>query len=149
MIRLRDSVTRRASTYVYKGTTRQRFRDRQQLESQKKLVCSLVIETPSIPSQLDVGFYLHRRGRTSIKSPCPLVRFNPFELTRSDGSTTKSFHKDICRDKPTTLFIVLILAHSSPLDMVGLSHHLLATPSPPECLSGPYLLLTHAVVYMN
>ena len=40
-----------------------------------KLVCSLVIETPSIPSQLDAGFYLHRRGRTSINSLaslCPL-----------------------------------------------------------------------------
>ena len=35
MIRPRGSVNRRASTCVYKGTTRQRFRDnRQQLESQ-------------------------------------------------------------------------------------------------------------------
>ena len=33
---------------------------------------------------------------------CPLVQFNPFKLTRSDDSTTKSFHEDICRDKPTT-----------------------------------------------
>ena len=32
-----------------------------------------------------------------------LVRFNPFKLTRSDGSTTKSFHEDICRDYSTTL----------------------------------------------
>ena len=50
---------------------------------------------------------------------------------------------------PAPLFIDHILAHCSPLDMVGLSHHLLATPSPPVCLSGPYLLLTHAGVYMN
>ena len=50
---------------------------------------------------------------------------------------------------PAPLFIEHILAHSSPLDMVGLSDHLLATPSPPVCLSGPYLLLTHAGVYMN
>ena len=27
--------------------------------AQAKLVCSLAIETTSIPSQLDVGFYLH------------------------------------------------------------------------------------------
>ena len=47
------------------------------------------------------------------------------------------------------LFINHMLAHSSHLDMVGLSHHLLATPSPPVCLSGPYLFLTHAGVYMN
>ena len=33
---------------------------------------------------------------------CPLVWFNPCKLTRRDGSTTKSLHKDICRDKPTT-----------------------------------------------
>ena len=63
-------------TRVYKGTTRRRFKDnRQQLETKEKLVCSLVIETPSSPSQLDVGFYLHRRGRTSINSLaslCPL-----------------------------------------------------------------------------
>ena len=70
MIRPRDSVNRRASTYVYKGMTRQRFRDnRQQLESQAKLIHSLVIETLAIPTQLDIGFYLHRRGRTSIKTP--------------------------------------------------------------------------------
>ena len=79
-------------TRVYKGTTRRRFKkDRQQLETQAKRIRSLVIKTPSIPSQLDVGFYLHRRGRTSIKSPCPLSGLNPFKLTRSDGSTTKSF----------------------------------------------------------
>jgi hypothetical protein len=35
---------------------------RQQLETQAKRIRSLVIETPSIPSQLDVGFYLHRKG---------------------------------------------------------------------------------------
>ena len=50
---------------------------------------------------------------------------------------------------PAPLFISHMLAHSSPLDMVGLSHHLLATLSPLVCLSGPYLLLTHAGVYMN
>ena len=49
MIRLRDSVARRASTYVYKGTTRQRFRDRQQLESQTKRIRSLAFETLAIP----------------------------------------------------------------------------------------------------
>ena len=50
-------------TRVYKGTTRRRFKDnRQQLETQAKRIRSLVIETPSIPSQLDVGFYLHRKG---------------------------------------------------------------------------------------
>ena len=43
---------------------------------------------------------------------------------------------------PAPLFIDHILAHSSPLDMVGLSHHLLAALSPPVCLSGPYLLLS-------
>ena len=32
-----------------------------------------------------------------------LVRFNPFKLTRSDGSMTKSFHEDICHDKPMTV----------------------------------------------
>ena len=58
-----ESVNRRASTHVYKGTTRRRFKDnRQQLETQAKRIRSLVIETPSIPSQLDVGFYLHRKG---------------------------------------------------------------------------------------
>ena len=50
---------------------------------------------------------------------------------------------------PAPLFINHMLAHSSPLDMVGLSQHLLATPSPPVCPSGPYLLPTHAGVYMN
>ena len=35
---------------------------------------------------------------------------------------------------PAPLFIDHILAHSSPLDMVGLSHHLLAAPLSP-CLS--------------
>ena len=35
---------------------------------------------------------------------------------------------------PAPLFIDLILAHSSPLDIVGLSHHLLAAPISP-CLS--------------
>ena len=63
-------------TRVYKGTTRQRFREnRQQLETYVKLVFSLVIETPSIPSELDIGFYLPWRGRTSINSLaslCPL-----------------------------------------------------------------------------
>ena len=50
MIRLRDSVARRASTYVYKGTTRSRFRDRQQqLESQTKRIRSLAFETLAIP----------------------------------------------------------------------------------------------------
>ena len=35
MSRPQDSINHRASTYVYKGTTRQRFRDnKQQLESQ-------------------------------------------------------------------------------------------------------------------
>ena len=54
MIRPRDSVNRRASTYVYKGTTRQRFRDnRQQLESHAKRIRSLVIKTLAIPHQLD------------------------------------------------------------------------------------------------
>ena len=57
MIRPRDSVNRRASTYVYKGMTQQRFRDNtQQLESQAKRIRSLVIETLAIPTQLDVGF---------------------------------------------------------------------------------------------
>jgi len=106
MIRPRDSVNRRASTYVYKGTTRQRFRDNtQQLESHAKRIRSLVIETLAIPTQLDVGFYIHRRGRTSIKTVMSLVQFNPFKLTRSDGSTTKSFHEDICRDKTTTVCV--------------------------------------------
>ena len=50
---------------------------------------------------------------------------------------------------PAPLFISHMLAHSSPLDMVGIWYHLLATLSPPVCLSGPYLLLTHAGVYMN
>ena len=104
MIQPRDSVNWWASTCAYKGMTRQRFRDnRQQLESQAKRIRSLVIETPTIPSQLDVGFYLHRRGRTSIKPLLSLARFNPFKLTRSDGSTTMSFHEDICRDKTTTV----------------------------------------------
>ena len=50
-------------TRVYKGTTWRRFKDnRQQLETQEKRIRSLVIETPAIPSQLDVGFYLHRKG---------------------------------------------------------------------------------------
>ena len=54
MNRPRDSVDRRASTCVYKGTTRQQFRDKkQQLKSQEKRIRSLVIETPSIPQQLD------------------------------------------------------------------------------------------------
>ena len=58
-----ESVNRRASTHVYKGTTRQMFKDdRQQLETRAKRIRSLVIETPAIPSQLDVGFYLHRKG---------------------------------------------------------------------------------------
>ena len=109
MSRPRDSVNRRASTHVYKGTTRQRFRDnRQQLESYAKRIRSLVIETLAIPTQLDVGFYLHQRGRTSIKILVPLVRFNPFKLTRSDSTTTKSFHRDICRDNPTTTTIWLL-----------------------------------------
>ena len=78
MIRLRDSVNRRASTYVYKGMTRQRFRDNtQQLEGQLKRIRSLVIETLAIPTQIDVGFYLHRRGRTSIKNLCPLSGLTP------------------------------------------------------------------------
>ena len=62
-------------TRVYKGTTRRWFRDnRQQLDTQVSVLRSLVIETQSIPSQLDIGFYLHRRGRTSINSrvPCPV-----------------------------------------------------------------------------
>ena len=63
MIRPRDSVNRRAPTYVYKGMTRRRFRNNtQKLESQAKRIRSLVIETPAHPSQLDVGFYLHRKG---------------------------------------------------------------------------------------
>ena len=68
MSRPRSSVNRRASTHVYKGTTRRRFKkDRQQLETQAKRIRSLVIETPSIPSQLDVGFYLHRKGPNQYK----------------------------------------------------------------------------------
>ena len=59
------------------------------------LFSSLVSETPIIPSQLDVGLYLHRGGRTSIKSLVSFVRFNPFKQTRRDGSTTKSLHEDI------------------------------------------------------
>ena len=62
MSRPRDSVNRRASTHVYKGTTRRRFKNnRQQLETQAKRIRSLVIETPVIPSQLDVGFYFHHK----------------------------------------------------------------------------------------
>ena len=77
----RDSVNRRASTYVYKGTTRRRFKyNRQQLETQVKHICSLIIETPAIPSQLDVGFYLHRKGPNYYKTLVSLVRFNPFKL---------------------------------------------------------------------
>ena len=65
-----DTMMIRPRDCVYKGTTRQRFRDnRQQLESQAKRIRSLVIKTLAIPTQLDVGFYLHRRGRTSVKTP--------------------------------------------------------------------------------
>ena len=53
------------------------------------------------PTQLDVGFYLHRRGRTSINLVF-LVPLNPFKLPSCDGSTTKSLHEDICRDNSTT-----------------------------------------------
>ena len=35
---------------------------KQQLETQEKRIRSLVIETPIIPSQLDIGFYLHRKA---------------------------------------------------------------------------------------
>ena len=42
-------------------------------------------------SQLDVGFYLHRKGPNQYKLSASLVRFNPFKLTRRNGSTTKSF----------------------------------------------------------
>ena len=54
MSRPRDSVNRQASTHVYKGTTRRRFKDnRQQLETQAKRIRSLVIETLAIAQQLD------------------------------------------------------------------------------------------------
>ena len=46
---LRDSVARRVSTYEYKGMTKPRFRDRQQLESQTKRIRSLAFETLAIP----------------------------------------------------------------------------------------------------
>ena len=63
-------------TRVYKGTTRWQFRRTDNNSRlRRSLFCSLVIETPSISSQLDAGFYLHRRGRTSINclaSLCPL-----------------------------------------------------------------------------
>ena len=101
-------MNRGVSTCVYKGTTRWRFKDReQQLESQAKRIRSLVIETLAIPITTRRRLYLHRRGRTSIKSPVSLVRFNPFKLTRSDGSTTKSFHKDIYHDKPTSVGVMV------------------------------------------
>ena len=79
-------------TRVYKGTTRRRLRYKKHNSiARHSLLSSLVSETPIIPSQLDVGLYLHRRGRTSIKSLVSFVQFNPFKLTHRDGSTTKSF----------------------------------------------------------
>ena len=59
--------------------TRQRLRDKkQQLETQAKRILSLVIEIQSITSQLDVGFYLHRKGLNYYKTLVSLVWFNPF-----------------------------------------------------------------------
>ena len=37
-------------------------KEKQQIESQAKAIRSLVIKTLAIPTQLDVGLYLHRKG---------------------------------------------------------------------------------------
>ena len=80
-----------------------RYKDKkQQLESQAKRIRSLVIETLAIPNTTRRRLLPSSKGPNYYKLPCPLVRFNPFKLTRCDGSTTKSFHEDICRDKTTT-----------------------------------------------
>ena len=57
---------------------------------------------PSNSTSTGLGFYLHRKGPNQYKPSCPLSCVNPFKLPSCDGSTTKSFHKDICRDNSTT-----------------------------------------------
>ena len=74
-------MNRRASTYVYKGTTRRWFRDKkQEIESQAKRIRSLVIETLAIPPQTGLGLYLHRKGPNQYKLLVSFVLINPFKL---------------------------------------------------------------------
>ena len=50
-------------------------------------------------------------GPNQYNSLCSLFRFNPFKLTRRDGSTTKSLHEDIWRDIST---IECVAIYSQP-----------------------------------
>ena len=59
----RDSVSRLASTCVYKDETRQRVNTRNKPSKARSSVSrSLIIETQAIQSKVGVGFYLHREG---------------------------------------------------------------------------------------
>ena len=84
MSRPRDSVNRtRRHPYIKgrpgdgSGTSK-----KQPVEIAKQIApCS---STPKqYQTKLNVGFYLHRRGRTSINPLCPLCAFNLFKLTRA------------------------------------------------------------------
>src|SRR6187401_100285 len=84
MSRPRDSVNRtRRHLYIKRrpddgsGTNK-----KQPVETGKQTApCS---STPKqYQTKLDIGFYLHRRGRTSINTLCLMCALNPFKLTRA------------------------------------------------------------------
>src|SRR6187401_3738981 len=84
MSRPRDSVNRtRRHLYIKRRPDDGSGTNKKQPVKTGKQTAPCSSTPKQYQTKLDVGFYLHRRGRTSINPLCPLCAFNPLKLTRA------------------------------------------------------------------